>query len=334
MQQQIRLLQELVSDSQYGVDETTIAETILARATTRRLVPDVAFRNDLRAAQVGEPADTWFDMYNDLACEADLDGYLTRLNPSWEACLGFTVSELMARPYVEFVHPDDVQPTLAAATSLATKPTDLVNFENRFAVKDGGWRWLLWSARSDGRTIYAMGKDVSERKQLEVERESLLARVEAMARTDELTGLANRRALDEEIRREIARAGRMGHRVTLAMLDIDRFKDYNDRHGHPAGDFLLREAAAAWRLQIRQSDFIGRYGGEEFVVILPDCQPASASDVIERLRAVTPDGQTLSGGIATWDGSESAESLLARADSALYAAKYAGRDRIVTVGLD
>jgi diguanylate cyclase (GGDEF)-like protein len=91
----------------------------------------------------------------------------------------------------------------------------------------------------------------------------------------------------------------------------------------------LHRAAAAWRIEIRQSDFIGRYGGEEFIVILPDCPPAGASDVVERLRTVTPDGQTVSGGIATWDGSESAESLLARADRALHSAKHTGRDRLV-----
>jgi diguanylate cyclase (GGDEF)-like protein/PAS domain S-box-containing protein len=322
-----------VSDSRYPVDEALIAETILARATTRRVVPDAGFRNDLSVtAPGGEPADMWFEMSSDLACEADHEGYLTRLNAAWEACLGFSVSELMARPYLEFVHPEDVQSTAAAAGALAVDPMDPVSFENRFATKDGGWQWLLWSARSDGKTIYAVGKDISVRKRLEYEREVLLARMEAMARTDELTGLANRRALDEEIRRELARAGRMDHQVTLAMLDFDHFKAYNDCYGHPAGDMLLREAATAWRIEIRQSDFIGRWDGEEFIVVLPDCSSVGASDVIERLRAVTPDGQTVSGGIATWDGSESAESLLARAGRALYAAKHTGRDRLIAAG--
>jgi diguanylate cyclase (GGDEF)-like protein/PAS domain S-box-containing protein len=274
-------------------------------------------------------SDTWFDMSNDLACEASLDGYFTRLNKSWELCLGFSIAELMARPYVELIHPDDVEPTVAAAGSLAAGPSEVVNFENRYAHKDGGWRWLLWSARSDGEKIYAVAKDISERKRLESEREELLARVEAMARTDELTGLANRRALDEELRRELSRAKRSGDRLTVAMLDIDRFKAYNDRHGHPAGDELLREAAGAWRLALRETDFIARYGGEEFVVLLPACPPDDAPAILQRLRATTPAGQTVSGGVAVWNGSESAESLLARADRALYAAKRAGRDRLL-----
>jgi diguanylate cyclase (GGDEF)-like protein len=116
------------------------------------------------------------------------------------------------------------------------------------------------------------------------------------------------------------------------MLDLDRVKAYNDRHGHPSGDALLREAAGAWRIAIRETDFIARYGGEEFVVILPACPPGDAPDVLQRLREQTPDGQTVSGGIATWDRSESAESLLARADRALYEAKHAGRDRLITAG--
>jgi diguanylate cyclase (GGDEF)-like protein/PAS domain S-box-containing protein len=273
--------------------------------------------------------DAWFDMSNDLVCEASLDGFFTRLNGSWEQCLGFSTEELMARPYLELIHPDDVEPTIAAAGSLAAGPSDVVNFENRYRTKDGEWRWLLWSAHSDGEKIYAVAKDISERKRLEAEREELLVRVEAMARTDELTGLANRRALDEELRRELARAKRTGNQLTVAMLDIDRFKAYNDRHGHPAGDELLREAATAWRMSMRETDFIARYGGEEFVVLLPACPPADAPGILGRLRAATPAGQTVSGGIAVWDGSESAEALLERADRALYAAKRAGRDKLL-----
>jgi diguanylate cyclase (GGDEF)-like protein/PAS domain S-box-containing protein len=270
-------------------------------------------------------------MSNDLACEANLDGYFTRLNRSWEICLGFSPQELKARPYLEFIHPQDREPTLAAAGSLAEGPTDVVNFENRYATKDGGWRWLLWSARSDGERIYAVAKDISERKQREAERDALLARADALAKTDALTGLPNRRSLDEELRREIARAGRMGHQVTVAMLDIDKFKAYNDRFGHPAGDELLRDAAGAWRLALRQTDFIARYGGEEFAVLLPACSPADAGPVIERLRAVTPFGQTVSAGIAMWEAPQTPESVLQRADRALYEAKRSGRDRLVAL---
>ena len=111
------------------------------------------------------------------------------------------------------------------------------------------------------------------------------------------------------------------------MIDLDHFKRFNDEHGHPAGDRLLRDSADQWRDALRVTDFLARYGGEEFVVLLPDCSLADAQIVIERLRASTPAGQTCSAGIAVWERWESGEQLIARADGALYAAKGAGRDQ-------
>jgi diguanylate cyclase (GGDEF)-like protein len=160
-----------------------------------------------------------------------------------------------------------------------------------------------------------------------IERADLLARLEAVARTDDLTGLPNRRCWEEELPRELARAGREHQPVCVAMLDLDQFKNYNDRFGHQAGDRLLREAAAAWRSRLRVSDLIARYGGEEFSVVLPGCPPDEAISLVERLRVATPEGQSCSAGVATWDGVESPVALVGRADSALYDAKQSGRDR-------
>jgi diguanylate cyclase (GGDEF)-like protein len=162
---------------------------------------------------------------------------------------------------------------------------------------------------------------------LESEREQLLETLRMQARRDALTNLPNRRWFAEEIVREVSRAGRQGFPMCAAMVDLDRFKRYNDRHGHPAGDRLLQQSAEAWNQTLRASDFMARYGGEEFVVLLTDCTLPDAQVVIERLRAATPGGQTCSAGIAALEVGESPEHLLARADAALYAAKEAGRDR-------
>jgi diguanylate cyclase (GGDEF)-like protein len=116
------------------------------------------------------------------------------------------------------------------------------------------------------------------------------------------------------------------------MLDLDHFKAYNDTHGHQAGDRLLKAAAAAWREVLRPGDLLARYGGEEFVAVLADCPPQEARAVAERLRRSTPSGETCSIGVATWDGAEAVDALVRRADEALYAAKRAGRDRVVAVG--
>jgi diguanylate cyclase (GGDEF)-like protein/PAS domain S-box-containing protein len=163
-----------------------------------------------------------------------------------------------------------------------------------------------------------------------IERADLLTRLEAVARTDDLTGLANRRAWDEQLPRELARAKRDERPVCVAMVDLDRFKEYNDEHGHQAGDRLLKQIAAIWRDVLRPTDVLARYGGEEFVVLLPNCGVDRAVEVIERLRGVIPEGETCSGGVASWDGREGPESLVNRADDALYRAKREGRDRVVS----
>ena len=275
------------------------------------------------------PDTRWFEMSNDMLVEASLDGHFTRLSQRWEICLGWTREELMSRPFREFIHPDDLAATMVIATSLDAQPDEVVNFENRYMAKDGSWRWLLWSARSDEHRKYAVARDITDRKRLEREHQDLLAGVQAMALTDPTTGLPNRRAWEEEVPRAIARAQRLGHPLALAVADLDHFKLYNDAHGHPAGDALLTEVATSWRRTVRATDFIARYGGEEFGLLMPDCPPDEAVSLVTRLRAATPGGQTASVGIAYWDGSESPEAIVSRADAALYEAKYAGRDRVV-----
>ena len=271
----------------------------------------------------------WFEMSNSMLCEASAAGAFTRVNSAWTEVLGYEREELLAQPFISFVHPDDRERTANATASLSEGPADLVAFENRYRAKDRSWHWLSWTARSDGERIYGVAKDVTDRKQLEMEKERLLARFEAMARTDQLTGLPNRRAWDEELRRELERARRGSHPVSVVMLDLDGLKQMNDQEGHQAGDELLQSAAIAWSTVLRVSDLIARYGGDEFAVVLPEATSEEGIlTLIERLREAMPEGQTCSAGIATWDGSESAEHLIARADAALYEAKRSGRDRV------
>jgi diguanylate cyclase (GGDEF)-like protein len=160
-----------------------------------------------------------------------------------------------------------------------------------------------------------------------IDRAELLGQLEHLARTDSLTGLPNRRHWEQELPRELARSGREQRPICVAMLDLDHFKQYNDRRGHQAGDRLLREAAASWRLALRPYDMLARYGGEEFSVILPGCTIEDALALVERLRAGTPEGESCSAGLAEWNGNEPAEALVGRADAALYRAKRAGRNR-------
>ncbi|MBB2944004.1 diguanylate cyclase (GGDEF)-like protein [Actinoplanes lutulentus] len=160
------------------------------------------------------------------------------------------------------------------------------------------------------------------------ETERQARQVRDLARSDELTGLPNRRAWNDELPRALERARRDRTPVAVAFLDLDHFKVFNDTHGHPAGDRLLKAAAAAWHSALREVDLIARYGGEEFVVLLPGAGAAEARQILARALESTPLGQTFSAGVALWDGSETSDELLKRSDAALYVAKANGRSRV------
>ena len=188
--------------------------------------------------------------------------------------------------------------------------------------------WGRAAARLSGRLANVLTLLAAEAA-VAIERADLLARLEAIARTDDLTGLANRGAWEELLPTELARATRAGAPLCVAMLDLDHFKAYNDEHGHQAGDRLLKAAAGVWRASLRATDVLARYGGEEFVVVLPRCDLEDALVLIARLRKATPDDQTVSAGVALWDGEEAPEALVSRADEALYEAKSAGRNQVI-----
>ncbi len=157
-----------------------------------------------------------------------------------------------------------------------------------------------------------------------IDRADALSELTDMASTDPLTHLPNRRAWDARVAGALA----AGQRFTIAMLDFDHFKEFNDTHGHPAGDRLLKETTAAWREQVRSGDLLARLGGEEFGLLLINCDTPRATEVIERLRGVVHGDQTCSAGFASWRPGESGDEVLARADTALYEAKESGRDRV------
>lgn len=192
---------------------------------------------------------------------------------------------------------------------------------------------FYWSAHTDleGGAVLTVIDLLAAEAAVTLQRVELLGRLESVARTDDLTGLPNRRAWEEELPREMARARRDSRELCVVMIDLDKFKLFNDRHGHQAGDRLLKQAASAWAQELRTTDVLARYGGEEFALALPGGRPEEDALLVERLRAVTPDGQTCSAGMARWDGEETSAELVGRADAALYEAKRAGRDRVVAI---
>jgi diguanylate cyclase (GGDEF)-like protein len=177
------------------------------------------------------------------------------------------------------------------------------------------------------RTEAALGL-LADEAALALAHERLVLELERLSGSDPLTGAVNRRSWDEALSRELPRAARDGRPVSVLMLDVDRFKTYNDRHGHAAGDVLLREAVRAWAERLRPTDVLCRWGGDEFAILLPGCELADAAAIAEELRVMVLANTSCSVGVAQWDGVEPATALLQRADAELYRAKTAGRDQV------
>jgi diguanylate cyclase (GGDEF)-like protein len=164
----------------------------------------------------------------------------------------------------------------------------------------------------------------------------LTAAYERLAVTDRLTGLSNRRGAETVVRRELLRAQRYGLSLTVALFDIDHFKKINDTHGHGVGDHVLRQVARGIAGQVRESDLAARWGGEEFLVLLPSTGLEAGRICAERIRKTIakmtlPTGEpiTISGGVAQLQDNETMTDVLARADARLYEAKHAGRNRVL-----
>ncbi len=159
---------------------------------------------------------------------------------------------------------------------------------------------------------------------------------ERMAVTDRLTGLTNRRGVEQILRRELSGAGRYGLPLSLVLLDVDHFKLVNDQHGHDVGDQVLRGVGRTLARQLRDSDTAARWGGEEFLLVLPSTGAEAGMICAERVRKAvgaspSPTGApvTISGGLVQYAAGETLEQVLGRADKNLYEAKHRGRDRIV-----
>jgi diguanylate cyclase len=205
---------------------------------------------------------------------------------------------------------------------------------------------MLNHALAETRSLRAKDTELAaaRRKVVEAERsiESIrneLERVKAMLHQDPLTGMLNRRGIDEAFRQEASRCDRRSSTLCVAMLDIDDFKSVNDSFGHQVGDDALVHIADVVRASLRPTDRIGRFGGEEFLVLLPDTELKEAAGVLTRIKrelALKPLApktlnlrMTFSGGVTERSGREALEELLARADSALYQAKRAGKNRLI-----
>ena len=279
------------------------------------------------------------DGSNVVLWDTDLRTGRIYLSEAWSRIVGqdeadtvTTVTDLL-----DIVHPDEREAVRRTSIEVlkGVRPTYAV--EHRVRAKEGEWRWLISRGRvterdpQSGRALRMIGTnvDITDRKRIEEAAQSA-------AQADPLTGLANRRAFHESLRMALARSRRSGNDIAVLYLDLDRFKQVNDRFGHAAGDRLLRHVALRLRGCGRQSDTVARFGGDEFVVLLEDLRDREhAVAVVEKIidemrRPLNLEGfevsVTTSIGLAYANVGAEPETLVKRADKALYEAKAAGRD--------
>jgi diguanylate cyclase (GGDEF)-like protein/PAS domain S-box-containing protein len=265
----------------------------------------------------------------------DAEGIIRSWNPGAQAIKGWSADEIVGESFERFYTEEALavgHPLRELERARATGRYDEEGWRLR---KDGTrfWAHVVITALFDEQgELVGFGKvtnDLTTRKHAEEQLATTLALLRDNALTDALTGLANRRAWEDGLARELARARRTDSPLSVAAVDVDHFKRINDAGGHTAGDRFLRRTTTAWKTALRANDLLARTGGEEFAIALPDCALQAAGVIGDRFRALMPDGHTCSVGVAEWNRAENAEELLHRADRALYEAKRAGRDRTV-----
>jgi diguanylate cyclase (GGDEF)-like protein/PAS domain S-box-containing protein len=268
-----------------------------------------------------------------------LEGGFMQANGALCRIVGYTQAELQQKTFQDITHPDDLETDLALLRELITGIRDSYQLEKRYLHKDGRAIWISLSASAvrdaTGKVLYfiAQIQDITERR-------GLLDKLNLQANQDYLTGLSNRRHFLEQGGAELARAQRYGEALSMFMLDIDYFKNINDTHGHKAGDIVLQKLGNVLRETLRTVDIIGRIGGEEFAILLPETDLQKAAEVAERLRetvastdvvleAGLPLHFTISIGVATLnEKSINLDTLFTLADQALYQAKASGRNKV------
>jgi diguanylate cyclase (GGDEF)-like protein/PAS domain S-box-containing protein len=257
------------------------------------------------------------------------DGLVLEVNESLCRMTGYAPEQIVGTrpPYVWC--PEEEYASMTAAHKAAIRAGG-GELQARLLTRDGHELFVLIALAVDcpggGRaaTVIATVKDVSEQVRVQ-------QRLQDLALTDRLTGLPNRRALDTILPLAIAEAERSALPLSVAMIDLDHFKRYNDTHGHAAGDRLLADLARDWSALLRPTDTLARLGGEEFCLVLPGCHVGVATSLLHRLQAATPHGQSFSAGLAAYTLTATPGELLEESDRMLYAAKRAGRARIHTV---
>jgi len=281
-------------------------------------------------------AQALLDATTEMAALVDVDGTLVAANAAMAQRMGKDLSEIVGSNMFDSFSPE-VRKTRKARFRGALRSREPVRFQDE---RDG--RTFDNNIRpvgdAEGKVVRfaVFARDITERRKVLEELQKANERLKAIAHTDDLTGLPNRRCFFDALGRELHRIGRYGGQTALAIVDTDYFKSFNDTYGHGFGDKVLVKMGALLQAEIRRSDTVARYAGDEFVLLMPSTSAEAAVNVIERIRkrlrrrAFSRGKKTVhvtfSAGVAAASGKTSPEALLRLADQALYDAKQAGRN--------
>ena len=273
----------------------------------------------------------------------DDQGYTEYINPAFVALFGWSLDELKGKR-IHFVPEGEKQITFEKTKELFDFGNK-VQFETKRLTKNGISIDVIISAsgiknlKGEISKIIVILKDNTEQKQAKKELKLLNLKLKHEATHDPLTGALNRRAILEILSKELIRTKRRNTKLSIGLCDIDHFKHINDKYGHQVGDDALCSFVKVMQNTLRPYDLLGRYGGEEFLLVMPDSSVSTEQGVYERLRTKIADHQlgtrsggvniTVSIGITSSNGDETADEMIAKADAALYRAKGNGRNQLV-----
>jgi diguanylate cyclase (GGDEF)-like protein/PAS domain S-box-containing protein len=276
----------------------------------------------------------------DIIATVDLAGNFTYISPSVERITGYTPAEIVNHYREIGYFLPGVQKEMDRQRERIKKMVekgehfDAINFEQRQVRKDGASIYTdtvlsgIYDDENNFRELLAISRDIT--KKVKIRREMIV-----LSETDKLTRLYNRMKLDDTLEHELYRAKTTATTFALIMIDVDHFKQINDRFGHLAGDVVLVELAKLFKAMTRSTDLVGRWGGEEFLVILPDTDEWGAIELAEKIRSGVsencfPEQQqiTISLGVSVFSGDATVDSIIHRADQALYQAKKNGKNQV------
>ncbi|KNZ40319.1 sensor domain-containing diguanylate cyclase [Acetobacterium bakii] len=280
------------------------------------------------------------DNASDIIMTVDLFGNFTYISPSVEKITGYTQEEVL-RDYraIGYFLPGvqkDMDRVRESIREMVEKgePFDAINFEQRQVRKDGKSIYTdtvlsgIYDDDNQFMELLAVSRDITEKVKMRRE-------IKKLSETDKLTQLYNRVKLDAELEHQLKRTKNSTAVFGLIMIDIDNFKQINDSFGHLAGDAVLVELAELFKTSIRPADIVGRWGGEEFMVILPDTDEKVAVELAETIRKEVSEnrfpkqeGITISLGVSVFSDDASVDTIIFRADQALYRAKNNGRNQV------